>query len=308
MKTLATTRFPTITPEALAALQARLGKPVRAARALHRGGDARRHPALGARYRRPQSLLAGRGRGAAHHPLRHGPHRVRLRGRAARHPRDVRGHRLPLGAADPDRRQDRRRERALRARSRSRRSSPSAPSSRSTARPSPTSAASACARRTPGASAPSARPRASGASTSRRARTATREDAIAAIKRAYATESAARRHPALLGRRDGGRDAARGGEGPAHRHLRRGLRAGLGQPLRARPRPGLRPLRAAPGAGHPQRLRRAGAARARALGRGARQGGGRARPLRLRPGAGGVARPCSRPTGWAMPASSAGST
>ena len=29
MSTLATTRFPTITPEALAALQARLGQPVR---------------------------------------------------------------------------------------------------------------------------------------------------------------------------------------------------------------------------------------------------------------------------------------
>ena len=115
MNTLATTRFPTITPETLAALQARLGKPVRAARALHRGGHARRHPALGARHRRPEPLLGGRGRGAAHHPLRAGPDRLRLRRGTPRHPRDVRGHRLPLGAADPARRQDRGRERAPRA-------------------------------------------------------------------------------------------------------------------------------------------------------------------------------------------------
>src|ERR1700693_865247 len=106
-------RFPMITPEALAALRARIGQPVRrpepyievatrdairhwahgigdrhpfwaeagvapdraaprathgpagpTSRALYRGRDAGRHPPLGPRHRRPQSVL-GRGRRGA---------------------------------------------------------------------------------------------------------------------------------------------------------------------------------------------------------------------------------------------------
>src|SRR5206468_1686335 len=43
-----------------------------AARALHRGGDARCDPPLGARHRRPQPVLGDGARGAADDPLRHG--------------------------------------------------------------------------------------------------------------------------------------------------------------------------------------------------------------------------------------------
>ena len=101
MSTLATTRFPTITPEALAALQARLGKPVRRPEPYIEVAtrDAIRHWAHGIGDRNPYWADEG----VAPPTILFALDRIvsGYVGRAPRHPRDVRGHRLPLGAADP---------------------------------------------------------------------------------------------------------------------------------------------------------------------------------------------------------------
>jgi len=52
-----------------------------ASRGLHRGRHARCRPPLDGRHRRPESVLARGGRGAADDPVRDGPHRLRIRWR-----------------------------------------------------------------------------------------------------------------------------------------------------------------------------------------------------------------------------------
>src|SRR5437867_755070 len=66
---------------------------------------------------------------------------------------------------------------------------------------------------------------------------------------------------------------------------------GVGEPLRAGARARLRSVRASSGARHSERIRRPGASRARALGRALCAGRRCARRVRLRAGAGGLARP-----------------
>src|SRR5213593_233664 len=245
---------------------------------------ARRRPALGGRHRRSQSVLAQGRRGSADDPVRDGPHRVRIRRWPARCPRDVRRYRFPLGPPDPHRGSHRRRQRAAR------------------------SGREAVAVREAGDPAdlpddvfePARRGRVRGRllvlphGARHRARAgqvrpgrvdelhfrSDRRDRAGLRRRAdpWRDATAGRR-------RSDRRRAARRREGPADRDLRHRLHSGLGQPLHPRSRRGLRSLRAAPRARHSERVRRAGASRAGALGRRARACGGRAGRLRLWPGA-----------------------
>ncbi len=258
--------FPTITDEALASLRALDGQGDPPARALHRGGHARCHPSLGARHRRPQSVL-GRGRVAPPTILfaldrivsgyvggLPGIHAM-YAGTDFRWQRAIREGERVVGRSD-----------SPRLSRRSPRPSRSAPSSRPTGPPSWTTAAASigeadswCFRterdtaRERGKYAPLEPHRYS-------------EAEIARIRRGYAEEEIRGAALRALGRRRRRRSAARGGEGAAHGDVHHRLRAGLGEPLRPRPRPGLRSLRSPPRPRHPQRVRCPRAAGARALG------------------------------------------
>src|SRR5205814_2017287 len=204
-----------------------------------RGGDAFEREIE--EWVRTRPRLGRRARGAADDPLGAGPHRVRVRRRAARHPRDVRRDRVPLAPADP-------RGRPVGGTQR-----PAAPGGKAV----DVRAARDQADLPHHLRGPRGRRRRRGRLVvlPDRARHRARAQEVRAGRAAPVQRSGdrahprrlprrapARRHAALLGGRDDRGGAARGRQGPAHRDLDHRVRAGLGQPLRARARPGLRSL------------------------------------------------------------------
>ena len=234
MNTLASTRFPTITPEALANLQARLGKPVRRPEPYIEVAtrDAIRHWAHGIGDRNPPGRpTASRRRPSCSRWTGSSP------ATSAGCPASTRCTRAPTCAGSGPSAMDDRvvGDSVLHALI----EKPSKFAKRAIQQIYRTTftnqrGRASSARPTPGASAPSARRRASAASTSREGPHRTPPSELADIAARYATEAIRGADAALLGGRDGRRRDARGRQGPAHRDLGRRLRAGLGQPLRPR--------------------------------------------------------------------------
>ena len=226
---------------------------------------------------------------AAELPVRHQPHHLGLCRRPAGRARDVVGRRLELAQDGQPQRRDHDRGLAQGPDRRTRRASPAARSSRSITSTSSTRTATWWPTPTAGASAPSATTRARRAPSTRRcARSAAaplhRRGAGGRLQAVRRGEDP-RRRDALLGGRQGRRGAADDGQGPDDGDRLHRLRAGLGRPVHPRQQARLEAHRRASGPRHQEPLRHSRLSRARALGRGVRARGRRARRVRLRPGA-----------------------